>query len=150
VQTINEMRETYDVMYNNCQHFTLRLLDKVLRDGRKKAKVLDGTYQIKPAPKLVVKMDTVITRVDATVESEDHEAADEQKQPVEQEQPAILKPIKVVAPKLADLQEAEEDRMEVVPTDPQAHFDSLQAAVDLMIKETPTIKESAILPGSNQ
>ena len=147
---MNEMPETYDVMYNNCQHFTLRLLDKVLRDGRKKAKVLNGTYSNIQAPKLVIKMDAVTTRVDATVESEDHEAADEKKQPTEQQQPTILQPTKVVAPKLADLQEAEEESMEVVPTDPQAHFDNLQAAVDLMMRETPTIKESAILTESNE
>ena len=141
VQTMNEMPEVYDVFKNNCQHFTLRLLDKVLRDGRKRAKVLDGTYRIAPAPKFEVPMTAVVTRIDADADSENHEEVEEEKQPV------VLQQIRVVAPKLDAFREEEEERLEVVPTDPQAHFDTLKAAVELMTKETPSIKESAAARG---
>ena len=41
---MSEMDEEYDLLRNNCQHFVVRLADKVLRDGRKKFKSLNGDY----------------------------------------------------------------------------------------------------------
>lgn len=43
-QAMNEMPEEYNILDNNCQHFALRLLDKILRDGRRKLKTLNHHY----------------------------------------------------------------------------------------------------------
>jgi hypothetical protein len=53
---MNAMPERYDLLNNNCQHFSLRLLDQILRNGRKmKYQMGNGTYGSQAA--IVLKTD---------------------------------------------------------------------------------------------
>ncbi|KAJ4127772.1 hypothetical protein NW768_008045 [Fusarium equiseti] len=52
-KAMNEMPEGYNFVSNNCQHFALRLLDKILRDGRLKLQTSDtfsGAYALSTCP----------------------------------------------------------------------------------------------------
>ncbi|KAK7432266.1 hypothetical protein QQZ08_001211 [Neonectria magnoliae] len=101
VHAMNEMPEAYNVLDNNRQHFTLRLLDKILRDGRKKMKMLNQTYgQMRQEPVLVPKR-VKVYRIDEDPPADDEDDIVSERQAIE--------PITVKAPKLDDLEEDAEE-----------------------------------------
>ncbi|KAK7409264.1 hypothetical protein QQX98_008574 [Neonectria punicea] len=148
---MNEMPEAYNVLDNNCQHFTLRLLDKILRDGRKKMKMLNQTYgQMRQEPVLIPKR-VKVYRID-----EDPPADDEDDVVSDRE---AIEPITVKAPKFDLEDDDEEDVVAVEDVNDQVavvesekdHLVMIQEAVAIMIQNTPSIKEGlAAEQGGNQ
>ncbi|KPM41106.1 hypothetical protein AK830_g5454 [Neonectria ditissima] len=143
VHAMYEMPEVYNVLDNNCQHFTLRLLDKILRDGRKKVKLLNQTYgQMRQEPIALPKPVKVYRIGEAPPAADDDNVAVEQR-PIE--------PAKVKAPKV----ELEEDENEnavavddkngqvAVVESEKDHLLMIKEAVGIMIQNTPLIKEGA-------
>ncbi|GLA43369.1 hypothetical protein AnigIFM63309_001102 [Aspergillus niger] len=50
MNVMNEIPEVYHLTENNCQHVATRLLDKVLRDGRKRLKGINGRFMSDDSP----------------------------------------------------------------------------------------------------
>ena len=65
-KVMNSMPEQYDVFNNNCQVFSLRLVDRILAKARTtKYRMANMTYGRQVAPKIDIKMmEPVITRID--------------------------------------------------------------------------------------
>lgn len=128
---MNEMDEVYNVLDNNCQHFVLRLVDKILRDGRKKLKIVNGTVAS-------VSLKPMMPRINGDGEVPEVK---------------VIDPVVVKAPSL----EKEEDvvmvgdenyEVAVVESD-EDHKQMILNAVAIMISNTPSVGESMPEPKQN-
>jgi hypothetical protein len=141
-KAMNEMDEVYNVKKNNCQHFTLRVLDKILRDGRKRVKMLDQTYgRVAMKPFEIKEIELKIYKIGEVPPTEE--------EPVEE--PKLVEQDAVKAPKLDEPQlvldaddVAVDDRSGDVATiaSEEDHLQMIEDALAIMINNTPTLKET--------
>lgn len=141
-KAMSEMDEVYNVKINNCQHFTLRVLDKILRDGRKRVKMLDQTYgRVAMKPFELKEIEVKIYKIGEEPPTEE--------EPVEE--PKLIEQHAVKAPKLDEPQlvlDADDvevgDRSGDVSTiaSEEDHLQMIEDALAIMINNTPTLKET--------
>jgi hypothetical protein len=133
---MNDTPEVYNVVNNNCQHYALRLLDKILRDGRKKMKMLNQTYG------QMVEQPIKIRKVKMCKIGEEPPADDDEDE-VETIQQKPFNPVTVEEPKKVDdevVVDDENDDVAVIESE-EDHLQMIQEAVAIMIQNTPSIKE---------
>jgi hypothetical protein len=133
---MNDTPEVYNVVNNNCQHYALRLLDKILRDGRKKMKMLNQTYgQMVEQPIKIRKVKMYKIGEEPPADDEDDEVETIQQKP--------FNPVTVEEPKKVDdevVVDDENDDVAVIESE-EDHLQMIQEAVAIMIQNTPSIKE---------
>ncbi|KAI9154952.1 hypothetical protein HJFPF1_07513 [Paramyrothecium foliicola] len=142
-KVMNEMPEVYNFIDNNCQHFSLRMLDRILRDGRKKVKKFNQTYgqmRMEPYPLLNT---TKVYKIGEEPTEEDNQKVQE---------PAQIKPKPVEPVVIALPTSEEEDDVDDTPDrngdiaviDSEVdHLRLLEEAVSIMIQNTPTMRDIA-------
>ena len=137
---MNETPEVYNYLENNCQHYALRLLDKILRDGRKKMKMLNQHYGIMVQEPIKIPMAKVY-KIGEEPPAEDEEAEQKAIQPVPVHTPTTV--LKVEGGEDVVAVEDRNGSVAVVESE-EDHNKMLVEAVAIMIQNTQTVKEGIV------
>ena len=113
---MNGMPEKYDMFKNSCQHFTLLLLDRILRNSRPRVQMLDGTWGSQRMPEMTL----ADLKQDSTLAQEK------------------LGGRVSVAEVVDDGADEDREGEVLVPEDKEAHTQALLHAFELMQKSMPT------------
>lgn len=142
---MNDTPEVYNVLSNNCQHYALRVLDKILRDGRRKVKMLNQTYGEMVEQRLVQFSRPVLIKIDdeGNDVEEEKTVVPEEKTVVPEEKTQVIEEkteVKVVEVDPVAVDD-ENGNVAVIESE-EGHQQMIDDAVAIMIQNTPSIKEA--------
>lgn len=148
---MNDMPEIYNAWHNNCQTFSLQLVDRILTKARvQKFLKADMTFAQMKAPEITLDMlpRTVVTRIDTGEVVEPADMAVEIEPVVVEEiaaaeaEPLILEELKVEPVEIPNVEKTDEEVSDI------SRADMLQNVAIIMIQNTPTLSKEEVEGGA--
>ena len=149
---MNDMPEIYNAWHNNCQTFSLQLVDRILTKARvRKFLKADMTYGQMKAPEMTLDMlpRTVVTRIDTGEVVEPADMAVEIEPVVVEDiaaaeaEPLVLEELKVEPVEVKTAEKNEEEEVSDI-----SRADMLQNVAIIMIQNTPTLSKEEVEGGA--